>query len=320
MKDTCGRKIDYLRISVTDLCNLRCKYCIPEKGVSLKRHDDILSFEEIQRVVREAAALGVTKVRITGGEPLVRRGITELVRLVAAVPGIRDVCMTTNGLLLAEQAFTLKEAGLHRVNISMDSLDPDKYREITRGGDLEQVLAGIRAAKAAGLAPIKINVVLIGGFNDTEIEDFVKPTQNEQMDVRFIELMPIGEASTWSAGHFISNETVLERVPELALLANQDESGPARYYALPGAVGKVGLINPISSHFCGSCNRLRLTADGKLKPCLNSDAEISLQDALRGEASLSEQIQTAIRMKPERHDILGTEFTPVSRNMHQIGG
>lgn len=320
MNDTCGRKIDYLRISVTDLCNLRCKYCIPEKGVPLKRHDDILSFEDIERIVREAATLGVTKIRITGGEPLVRRGIAELIRMVAAVPGIRDVCMTTNGLLLAEQAFELKEAGLHRVNISMDSLNPDKYREITRGGDLEQVLSGIRAAKTAGLTPIKINVVLIGGFNDTEIEDFVELTRKEEMDVRFIELMPIGEASTWSAGHFIPNETVLKRVPELMLLTEQDERSPARYYALPEGKGKVGLINPISSHFCASCNRLRLTADGKLKPCLNADDEISLQESLRGEGCLSDQILNAIRMKPERHDILGAGFVPVSRNMHQIGG
>ncbi len=320
MHDTCGRKIDYLRISVTDLCNLRCKYCIPEKGVSLKGHDDILGFEEIERIVQEAAALGVTKVRITGGEPLVRRGITELVRLVALVPGIRDIAMTTNGLLLAEYAQQLKEAGLHRVNISLDTLDPDKYREITRGGDLTQVLEGIRMARAVGLTPIKINAVLIGGFNDMEIEQFVELTRQEPLDVRFIELMPIGEASTWSAEHFIPNETVLKRMPELAPLAVQDAQSPARYYTLPGAQGKVGLINPISSHFCAACNRIRLTADGKLKPCLNADTEISLLEALRGDGSLSERILEAIRLKPESHHILGSDFKPVSRNMHQIGG
>lgn len=320
MHDTCGRKIDYLRISVTDLCNLRCKYCIPEKGVPLKQHEDILSFEEIERVVREAAALGVTKVRITGGEPLVRRGIAELVRMVAAVPGIRDIALTTNGVLLAGQAPVLKAAGLHRVNISLDTLDAEKYREITRGGDLEQVLAGIRAAREAGLTPIKINAVLIGGFNDMEIEKFVDLTRLEAMDVRFIELMPIGEASGWSSEHFISNDTVLQRIPDLSPVAVQDRQSPARYYALPGALGKVGLINPISSHFCAACNRLRLTADGKLKPCLNADTEISLKESLRGSGSLSELILEAARMKPESHDILGADFTPVSRNMHQIGG
>ncbi len=320
MHDTCGRKIDYLRISVTDLCNLRCKYCIPEKGVPLKQHDDILSFEEIERIVREAAELGVTKVRITGGEPLVRRGISDLVRMVAAVPGIRDIALTTNGLLLAKQAALLKEAGLHRVNISLDSLDPDKYREITRGGDLEQVLEGIRIAREIGLTPIKINAVLIGGFNDSEIESFVELTRNEPIDVRFIELMPIGEASTWSSEHFISNDTVLKRVPGLMPLPVNDKTSPARYFALSGARGKVGLINPISSHFCASCNRIRLTADGRLKPCLNADTEISLLDSLRGENCLSTQILEAIRLKPESHNISGADYKPVSRNMHQIGG
>lgn len=320
MHDTCGRKIDYLRISITDLCNLRCKYCIPEKGVSLKQHDDILSFEEIERIVREAAGLGVTKIRITGGEPLVRRGIADLIRMVAAVPGIRDIGLTTNGILLAPMAAQLKEAGLHRVNISLDSLDPDKYREITRGGDLKQVMAGIQAAREVGLTPIKINAVLIGGFNDSEIEAFVELTRKEPVDIRFIELMPIGEASTWSSEHFISNDTVLKRVPALVPEAVRDEKSPARYYTLPGALGRVGLINPISSHFCASCNRLRLTADGKLKPCLNTDAEINLHDVLGRGGCLAEQIQEAIRLKPQHHDILESHFKPVSRNMHQIGG
>lgn len=320
MHDTCGRKIDYLRISVTDLCNLRCKYCIPEKGVPLKQHDDILSFEEIERIVREAAELGVTKVRITGGEPLVRRGIADLIRMVAAVPGIRDIALTTNGLLLAKQAALLKEAGLHRVNVSLDSLDPEKYREITRGGDLKQVLEGIRIAREVGLTPIKINAVLIGGFNDSEIESFVEMTRNEPIDVRFIELMPIGEASTWSSEHFISNDTVLKRVPELMPLPVHDRTSPARYFTLSGARGKVGLINPISSHFCASCNRIRLTADGRLKPCLNADTEISLLGSLRGGNCLSAQILEAIRLKPESHNISGADYKPVSRNMHQIGG
>lgn len=320
MHDSCGRQIDYMRISVTDLCNLRCKYCIPEKGVTLRRHEDILSFEDIRRIVKEAAALGVKKLRITGGEPLVRRGIVDLIALLSDVPGIVDIAMTTNGLLLPAYAENLKKAGLRRVNISLDSLNPEKYREITRGGELEQVLEGIRAARTAGLTPIRINTVLIGGFNDSEIEAFAELAQNEPIDVRFIELMPIGEAGTWFSQHFVSNETVLKRLPQLRPWGVPEAQSPARYYTLPGAMGRIGLINPISNHFCASCNRIRLTSDGKLKPCLNEDAEICLKEALLTEEGIREKVREAVRMKPEQHNLLGDGFRPVVRNMHQIGG
>jgi len=320
MQDTCGRKIDYLRISITDLCNLRCKYCIPENGVPLKEHKDILSFESIEKIVRAAAALGINKIRFTGGEPLVRRGITSLIQMISEIPGINDVSLTTNGILLGDMAHELKAAGLQRVNISLDSLRPERFREITRGGNLDSALAGIRAAREAGLAPIKINTVLIGGFNDDEIEDLVRLTWSESVDVRFIELMPIGEASGWSNGHFISNETILKTVPVLRPLEADDVHSPAHYYRIPGAVGKVGLINPISSHFCESCNRIRLTADGRLKPCLHSEQEIDLRSALNDPEALTALIRKAILSKPQQHHILSSDFKPVSRNMYQIGG
>lgn len=305
---------------MTDLCNLRCKYCIPENGVAMKGHQDILSFEEIMKVVAASVDLGIRKIRITGGEPMVRRGIRDLVAMIGSVPGVEDLSMTTNGLMLEETAASLKDAGLHRVNISLDSLDADKYSEITRGGSLQTVLNGIAAAKAAGLNPLKINTVLIGGFNDDEIPAFVRWTQQEAVDVRFIELMPIGEASRWSKANFIPNDTVLKRMPELIPEGDQDENGPARYYRMPGGIGRVGLINPVSSHFCGSCNRLRLTADGRLKPCLHDDLEISLKEGLRGQGDLRALVEAAISQKPVRHGISEEGFKPVVRNMHQIGG
>lgn len=320
MQDICGRQITYLRISVTDLCNLRCRYCIPEAGVVQKCHTEILSYEEIIKVVQAAAALGVDKVRITGGEPLVRRGILKLVRMVAEVPGIQDLSLTTNGLLLADMAQELKAAGLRRVNVSLDTLNPEKYRDITRGGELQRVLAGLSAAREAGLGPIKINTVLIGGFNDTEIEAFAELTRKEALDVRFIELMPIGEASTWTEGHFISSRVVLEQLPQLVAETEAGEGGPARYWRLPGASGRIGLINPISSHFCGACNRIRLTADGHLKPCLHADHEIDLKPALGDVEALKALIEQGIRLKPDGHRINGTGFEPVLRNMHEIGG
>jgi len=320
MQDICGRQITYLRISVTDLCNLRCRYCIPEAGVVQKCHTEILSYEEILQVVRAAAALGVEKIRITGGEPLVRRGITELVRMIAGVPGIRDLSLTTNGLLLGDMAQDLKGAGLGRVNVSLDTLNPEKYAQITRGGDLRRVLAGLQAAREAGLAPIKINTVLIGGFNDDEIADFAQLTRQEALDVRFIELMPIGEASTWTEGHFIPSQTVLDRLPQLEAEPEGGDGGPARHWRLPGALGRIGLINPISSHFCGTCNRIRLTADGRLKPCLHTDREIDLRPALGDPTALQDLIRLGVRQKPEGHRINGCDFAPVTRNMHQIGG
>lgn len=275
MRDSFGREINYLRISLTDRCNLRCSYCMPEQGIVNKtEHDEILSLEEVYRIAKAFAKLGVSKIRLTGGEPLVRKGIVELVERLSKLDGVTDLAMTTNGLLLKDMAGPLKDAGLGRVNISLDTLDKSKYKEITRGGDLKKVLEGIEEARRVGLTPIKINTVLIGGFNDNEIMDFINMTQKENIDVRFIELMPIGEAADWATKNFISNNKVIERAKALIPVNRDDVSSPATYYKLPGAKGKVGIINPISCKFCEYCNRVRLTSTGKLKLCLHSNKEI----------------------------------------------
>lgn len=313
MKDHFNREISYLRISVTDLCNLRCIYCMPSQGVRKLRHEDILSVEEIQEIVRACAACGITKVRVTGGEPLVRRGIVDICRRVAQTPGIEEVVMTTNGVLLKQYANQLKAAGLSRLNISLDTLKPEKYEQISRFGRLEDALEGIAAARAAGFGRMKINCVLMGGINDDEIGDFVGLTREEDFAVRFIELMPIGECADWDKGRFIPGDTVLKAVPELEPCGTE---GVARLYRVPGWKGSVGLISPVTAHFCPSCNRIRVTTDGKLKPCLHSDQEISLK-GLQGEA-LEEVIRGAICLKPLRHHLdRGTE---TKRTMNAIGG
>lgn len=314
MKDQFSRDITYLRVSITDLCNLRCRYCMPE-GVCRKRHEDILSFEEIAEIVAAAAELGVKKVRITGGEPLVRRGCVELCRMIAAIPGIEEVDLTTNGTLLGRYARDLKAAGVSRVNISIDSLKPEKYAAITGGGRLTDALEGIRAAREAGLAPIKLNCVLIGGFNDDEIPDFVELTRHEPVELRFIELMPMG--GRFGPEAYLPGSTVLERVPALAPLP--DDGGVARLYRLPDGRGRVGLISPISRHFCATCNRLRLTSEGALKPCLHSGQEIPVR-GLHGQA-LSDKIREAVFAKPRMHGVLDAEhMSGAGRGMNTIGG
>ena len=314
MKDQYGREITYLRVSITDLCNLRCRYCMPE-GVCRKRHEDILSFEEITEIVTAAAELGIQKVRITGGEPLVRRGCVELCRMVAAVPGIREVDLTTNGVLLEEYADGLRAAGVRRVNVSVDSLDPAKYAHITGGGQLYRALAGVRAARDAGLSPIKLNCVLIGGFNDDEIEAFVELTRQAPLELRFIELMPMG--GRFGPEAYLPVSTVLERVPSLAPLP--DNGGVARLYRLPDGLGRVGLISPISRHFCATCNRLRLTSEGALKPCLHSGREIVVR-GLHGD-ELTEAIRGAILSKPRKHGALDAAHeSGAGRSMNTIGG
>lgn len=319
MKDDFGRKIEYLRISVTDLCNLRCVYCMPEEGIVKHNHQTSITFEEIEAIVRAGARQGIHKVRLTGGEPLVRKGIVELVKRVGAINGIDDLSMTTNGILLPKWGQDLKNAGLQRVNISLDTLDSKKYAKITRGGDLEAVFRGIDAAKEAGLAPIKINVVLIEGFNEDEIEAFVNLTVEKALEVRFIELMPLGDQTAFALGQYISGEEVLRRMPALQPVINTCCQGPAKLYRIPGAIGKVGLINPISHSFCSECNRLRLTADAKLRPCLHSDKELSVRE-LRSEGyTYDEIISMATKMKPETHKILDKE-TVRERNMNEIGG
>lgn len=320
MKDTQGRNINYLRISVTDRCNLRCMYCMPEEGICKKEHGEILSLEEIYEVVKACADQGISKVRITGGEPLVRMGLTGLIEKISKLEGIKELAMTTNGILLPKYAEELKAAGLNRVNISLDTINTEKYSYITRGGALNDVMLGINAAEKAGLQPIKLNTVLIGGFNDDEIESFVNLTIDRAIDVRFIELMAIGQAGHWAKKHFISNTEILNRVKDLEPIESNDPSSPAKYYKLPGAKGKVGLINPISHAFCGNCNRIRLTADGKFKPCLHSEAEIDIKEVLKKGESLQEVIKQAILQKPIMHNLNCKDNKPIERDMYRIGG
>lgn len=318
MIDQYGRTINYLRLSVTDRCNLRCKYCMPEEGIDKVRHEDILTYEEITEVVQVMSQMGVDKIRITGGEPLVRPGIVDLVRQLTKLDSVNEVTMTTNGILLADNAEALKKAGLRRVNISIDTLNPTRFKEMTRGGDLSKVIAGIEAAKKHGLTPVKLNVVLIGGFNDDEIQDFVNLTRDEAIEVRFIELMPLGEVAKWNKSHFISNKVVLERMPELIPTISKDPSSPATYYKLPDGKGKVGLISPISCKFCDMCNRVRITSEGFLKQCLHSNEEIALKPLIKSVTLLERTLRRTVFEKPEEHKI--DEGRIMERNMVEVGG
>ena len=319
MKDSFGREINYMRISVTDRCNLRCKYCMPEEGVEKLGHDRILSFEDIQRIVKAAAELGISKFRLTGGEPLARKGIVNLVERLAAIEGVKELAMTTNGTMLAEHAEALKKAGLNRVNVSVDSLIYHKYEEITRGGDLDAAFEGINAALQAGLTPLKLNVVVMEGFNDDEILNFIQLSINHPIDIRFIELMPVGQAAEKSGYRYLSGEEIKKKLPSLISLNKQD--GVATLYRYPEALGTIGFISPISNQFCGDCNKIRLTADGKLKPCLHKNQEIDLVEVLKSgdDELLKESIRNAILSKGEHHD-LNNGAKPVDRGMSQIGG
>lgn len=281
---------------------------MPPDGVAPIIHKDILSYEEIVRILRIAVSIGVRKVRITGGEPLVRKNVSHLFRLIKNVDGIKDLSMTTNGILLIGYAQGLKEAGLKRVNISLDSLRADKYREITRGGDLDMVLKGIKSAERAGLFPIKINMVPIRRFNDDEIVEFAKMTFKKPYQVRFIEFMPFGKENMWRPEYFISAKEIKSIVEDIGKLhpVRLIRSGPAQYYQFNAAVGVLGFINPLSNHFCRTCNRLRLTADGKLRPCLFSETEIDLKTPLRSGApddEIERLIKLAIYVKPKGHNI-----------------
>ena len=317
MKDTFGRSITYMRLSVTDKCNLRCRYCMPAEGVCKRSHTDMLTEDEMIMAVRAAAEIGVTKVRITGGEPLVKRNILSICERTAAVPGIEEVCITTNGILLPQLAPDLKKAGIKRLNLSIDTLDEEKYAYITRVGTMDKALAGIEAALSAGFEKVKVNSVLIGGFNDDEIEKLVSLTVDNPIDVRFIELMPMYDSGDFGKEAYLPADAVLDRVP--ALREVEGETGVARMFALPGAKGRVGLINPVSSHFCATCNRIRLTADGKLKPCLHSSTEYSIK-GLSYEETLA-QFKRAVLDKPECHAELSAESrSEAGRNMNQIGG
>ncbi|MDX9916995.1 MAG: GTP 3',8-cyclase MoaA [Gudongella sp.] len=319
MRDSFGREINYLRISLTDRCNLRCRYCMPEGGISNKiEHENMLTLEELYRVTKEFVELGISKIRFTGGEPLVRLGAVDLIERVSKLKGVKEVTMTTNGVLLEKFAEDLARAGVKRLNVSLDTLDPEKYAEITRGGNLNAVFAGINKAKEFGMNPIKLNTVLIGGFNDDEIPSLVELTRDGAFDVRFIELMPIGEAASFASSNFIPNTKVLEKVPELIAIDREDPSSPATYYKLPDGKGKIGLINPITCKFCTDCNRVRLTSTGQLKLCLHSDREIDLRGVLRNGGDLRKVISDAILTKEEEHHLEDKVY--ISRSMNQIGG
>ena len=314
MQDRYGRTIDYLRLSVTDLCNYRCRYCMPEEGVEKGPHGTVLSVEECGEIGRAAVRCGVRKIRVTGGEPLVRRGILEICRGLRAIPELKELCLTTNGSLLPELAQPLREAGVDRLNISLDTLKPERFREITRWGTLEEVLRGIEAAERAGFQNLKLDTVLMGGVNDDEIGDFLSLTLEHPWEVRFIELMPMGPCAAWPKERFLPVTEVLRRFPQLV---EMEPNGVARRYRLPGAVGTVGLIAPMSHEFCGDCRRIRVTADGKLKGCLHSREEIPLR-GLHGSA-LEAAIRQGILQKPRGHHLKShTSDTP--RNMNQIGG
>ena len=317
MIDNHGRTITYLRLSVTERCNLRCRYCMPEDGICKKDRVELMNEEEMIQAVEVAAALGVTKLRITGGEPLVKCNILSICQRAAAVEGINEVCITTNGTLLPKLAKPLKEAGVKRINLSLDTLNPEKYAHITRLGTLEQAIAGLHAALDAGFEKIKINAVLIGGFNDVEIVPLAELTRQYPVDMRFIELMPIQDHDEFGEAAFIPCKKILEKLPEAA--PQKRDGGVARLYRLPGALGNIGLISPLSDHFCASCNRIRLTADGKLKPCLHSGDEFSIK-GLDRDGMLAE-FKRAILAKPSCHaELSHASRSQAGRNMNQIGG
>lgn len=326
--DAYKRKIDYLRISVTDRCNLRCVYCMPPEGINLMESAGILRYEEFLRISRIAVAHGVSKIRITGGEPLVRKGILEFLHSLASLDGLKDLSLTTNGVLLKDYAAKLKEAGLTRVNVSLDSLKRDRFLKMTRGDNLRQVLDGIDEAVKAGLTPVKINMVAIKDFNDDEILDFARLSLEKPYHVRYIEYMPFNTQEGWQRDKCISAAAMKEMIEKgVGPLEPVDEekgaAGPARRFRFKGAPGEVGFISPVSEHFCGSCNRLRLTSDGKLRNCLFSDKEIDIRGALRdgsGDEVIEELLFKAVMEKPEGHQINENIFKKCSRTMSLIGG
>lgn len=313
MKDKFNREINYLRISITDLCNLRCTYCVGDKVVEKKCHENIISPERIREIVSSAVKLGINKVRITGGEPLVRNGVVEICRYIKGIPGINELCLTTNGVLLEKFAQELFDAGVSKLNISLDTLSPEKYHRITRVGDIDDVLRGIKKAKEVGFKDIKINAVLIGGFNDDEIKDFADFAIKNNLTVRFIELMPIGESKKLDHSSFISNNAILQALPDLKFDKND---GVSILYKLNDKGAKIGLISPLSNIFCKDCSRLRLTSDGKLRPCLHSPLEINTT-GLEGD-ELFEAIKKAVLLKPEKHHL--ENGSDATLGMNEIGG
>lgn len=325
--DHYNRTVNYLRISVTDRCNYRCVYCMPAEGVPWKAHAEILSYEEIATVVRVGAELGITRIRITGGEPLVRRNLPALIHLIAAVPQIQDISLTTNAHLLEEQAAGLAQAGLNRINISLDTLDEACFSRMTRGGSLQKVWRGIRAAQDAGISPIKINAVIVRGVNDHELIDLARLTREHDWQVRFIELMPVENQQDWGDGfplandRYISVQEMRSRLSALNLTERTivNGNGPARVYQIEGGMGTVGFISPVGEHFCETCNRLRLTAEGNLRSCLLHDFEIPLREKLKAGEDIRPLLLEAVNLKPAGHTLSEAQLHS-NRRMVQIGG
>jgi len=321
--DSFSRRIDYMRISVTDRCDLRCIYCTSHSETGT--HEDVLTYEEILRIVEAAASLGVNKIRLTGGEPLVRARVSQLVSMIADVDGIEEGSLTTNGTMLAKYARELKQAGLRRVNVSLDSLKRERFAAITGGDRLPDVLKGIEAAKQAGLNPVKINMVVLKGTNDDEVLDFARKTVTDGWHVRYIEHMPFEHSATQGNG-LVSTATIMSIIEaglgRLEPHKSEAGNGPARYYKLPGAEGTIGFIGAVTDCFCAGCNRFRLTADGKLRPCLLDDDEVDIKGPLRRGATVEELarlITSAASLKRAQHH-LGEGYVPAARTMRQIGG
>jgi len=327
MIDSYNRKINYLRISVTDRCNMRCTYCMPPEGIKLIPHQEVLHFGEIREIVRAGALLGIKSARLTGGEPTIRRDLSRLITMLKDIQEIEEVTLTTNALLLSRLAKEYRDAGLDRVNISLDSLRPDRFSEITRGGDLKAVMEGIQAALDAGLSPIKLNAVVIPGFNDDEVEDMARLTIERPLHVRYIEFMPIGDRRLHKEKKYIRTSELIERLNQAFSLETAEKGvgmGPARTYKIRGAKGTIGFISSISEHFCGSCNRLRLSSDGWLRSCLfNEKLAVDMKTPLRNGASLDELkelFMKAAGIKPIGHELDTRTELDFERTMSQIGG
>lgn len=324
--DAFARPIEYLRVSVTDKCNLRCVYCMPEGGLPWLHRDEILSYEEIAAIVRAAASVGVRAIRLTGGEPLLRRDLHVLVREIARIPGIEDLSLSTNGLLLEDQAEALARAGLQRINVSLDTLQPSRFQQIARRPGLDLVLRGIEAAIAHGFAPVKINCVVMRGRNDDELADFAELTRRLPIAVRFIETMPVLAYAQAQSEEYVSADELLERLRAIGDLQPVDGprgNGPARYFAYPGAPGSIGVISPLSHDYCNRCNRIRLTADGRLRLCLFGDHHVDLRAPLRagaGEAEIAGILERSMLIKPERHHLKLGETASRMRALSEIGG
>lgn len=321
--DSIGRTINYLRLSVTDRCNLRCRYCMPEGGIGKVSHGDILSYEELYLIAKTAVASGIDKIRITGGEPLVRKGIIPFLRQLAEIPGLQQLVLTTNGVLLEEMAADLRAAGVQRLNISLDSLDPETFAHISRCGDLNRVMAGIAAAAACGF-PLKLNMVVMRGSNDHEILDFASLAMTAAVTVRFIEYMPAIREQGWQR-LVVPGEEILARLNEQFTLIPAGQAamaGPARNFVIPGAPGALGIITPVSHHFCSDCNRIRVTASGLAKGCLFSEEQTDLKPALRSGSSalLAQTLEAIVLGKPARHQLSPEECHHQAFSMASIGG